>query len=108
MTGKFFIPPQKDPKIFHTPHLPSSHLHPCLTDPREVRNLRGEGPPQDRFAWGELEGDICVGMAWGLRGDGSVTKGLCVGKVYCEQVCVGGHPYQTQHAGERPIYSKLL
>ena len=30
-----------------------------------------------------------VGIAWGLRGDGSVTKGVCVGKVYCEQVCVG-------------------
>ena len=68
MTGKFFIPPQKDLKIFHTPHLPSSHLHPCLTDPREVRNLRGEGPPQDHFAWGELEDDICVGIAWGRLG----------------------------------------
>ena len=30
-----------------------------------------------------------MGTAWGLRGDGSVTKGVSVGKVYCEQVCVG-------------------
>ena len=60
--------------------------------------MRGEGPPQDHFAWGELEGDICVGIAWGLRGDGSVTKGFCVGKVYCEQVCVGTYQLeQTYH-----------
>ena len=39
--------------------------HPCLTDPREVRNLRGEGPPQEHFAWGELEGEFCEGIAWG-------------------------------------------
>ena len=30
--------------------------------------MRGEGPPQDHFAWGELEGDICVGIAWGRLG----------------------------------------
>ena len=84
MTGKFFIPPKKDLKIFHTPpHLPSSHLHPCLTDPREVRNLRGEGPPKDHFAWGELEDDICVGIAWkrlgykgSLGGEGVMRIGL--------------------------------
>ena len=57
-------------------------IHPCLTDPREVRNLRGEGPPQDHFAWGELEGDICVGIAWGLRGDGSVAKVVCSERGY--------------------------
>ena len=52
--------------------------HPCLTDPREVRNLRGEGPPQDHFAWGELEGDICVGVAWA----GSVAKVVCSERGY--------------------------
>ena len=31
--------------------------------------MRGEGLPQDRFALGELEGDICVGITWGLRGN---------------------------------------
>ena len=28
-------------------------------------------------------------FACGLRGEGSVTKGGCLRKVYCEQVCVG-------------------
>ena len=47
--------------------------------------MRGEGPPQDHFAWGELEGDICVGIAWGrlgykgsLCGEGVLQIGLQV------------------------------
>ena len=31
-------------------------LYPCLADPRKVRNLREDGPPQEQFAWGVLEG----------------------------------------------------
>ena len=45
--------------------------------------MRGEGPPLDHFAWGELEGDICVGIAWGglgykgsLCGEGVLRTGL--------------------------------
>ena len=53
-------------------------LHPCLTDPLEIRNMRGEGPPQDHFAWDELEGDICVGIAWGLLGYKGSLCGDCV------------------------------
>ena len=55
--------------------------HPC--HPREVRNLCGEAPRQDHFAWDELEGDICVGIAWGrlgykgsLCGEGVLRTGL--------------------------------
>ena len=42
-------------------------LHPCLTDPYMVRNLRWDGPTQELFVWGELEGEFCVGSAWGNR-----------------------------------------
>ena len=57
--------------------------HPCLTDPRKVRNLRGERPPKNHFAWSELEGDICVGIVRGrlgyegsLCGEGVLQTGL--------------------------------
>ena len=39
--------------------------------------MRRERPPQDHFAWGKLEGDICVGIAWGLRGDEKIIYTLC-------------------------------
>ena len=32
---------------------------------RKVRNLRADGSPQEQLAWGELEGEFYVGIAWG-------------------------------------------
>ena len=31
----------------------------------KVRNLRADGSPQEQLAWGELEGEFYVGIAWG-------------------------------------------